>query len=159
MSNVLRRAFGAGVFFVLAFAFNAVAHEYALGELKIVHPWGRATPPGATTAAAYLKFVNDGSKPFRFVSGSSPVAERVEVHTMTMDGGVMRMRPLGALDIPAGATVELKPGGMHLMLIGLKRPIMVEETIPVTLTFEGGATVTVDLSIEGMGASESHHGH
>lgn len=139
----------------------SAAHEYVAGPLKIVHPWSRATPPGATVGAGYMKIINQGATPIRFLGGSTSAAQRVEIHTMIVDGGVMRMRPVtGGLVVPAGGQVALKPGGAHLMLIGLKKPLVEEDMVPLTLMFDGGVTVDVDLYIESMGApSSGHEGH
>jgi copper(I)-binding protein len=137
----------------------ASAHEYVLGALKVVHPWSRATPHGATTAVAYMKLINGGATAMRLTGATSAAVQRVEIHEMSMDGGVMRMRPVQGLDIAPGATVELKPGGVHLMLIGLKRPIAQEDLIPVTLTFADGTALDIDVYVEAAGAGASVHDH
>ena len=137
----------------------ASAHEYALGALKVVHPWSRATPQGATTAVAYMKLINNGATAIRLTGATSAAAQRVEIHEMSMDGGVMRMRPIRGLDIAPGATVELKPSGMHLMLIGLKRPIAQEDLIPVTLAFADGTALAIDVYVEAAGAGATAHDH
>ena len=116
------------VLFVLGFAAmatNALAQDsYNVGSLQISQPWTRATPKGASTAAGYLKITNTGTTPDRLVGGSSPIAGRVEVHEMSMDKGVMKMRPVkDGLEIKPGASVELKPGSYHLMFVDLKQPI------------------------------------
>ena len=98
--------------------------------------------------------------PDRVVSASSPVAERVELHETIRDGDVMRMREVEAIELPAGQTVELKPGGLHLMLMGLKAPLKAGETVPVTLKFEKAGDVTVQLNVEGAGqATMGLHKH
>ena len=146
------------VFLVFSLA-DASAHEYAAGALKVIHPWTHATPPGATTAVAYLKLVNGGATPMRLIGGSTPVAARVEIHVMSMEGGVMRMRPTPALDIAPGAMVELKPGGLHLMLVGLNRQLMQEEMVPLTLLFADGGKISIELYVEEMGAGTGTHSH
>jgi len=135
----------------------SLAHEYSAGAIKIGHPWTRATPPGATTAVAYLRVTNTGNAPVRLTGGMTPVAQRVEIHTMSMEGGVMRMRPVPGIDIAPGQTVELKAGGLHLMLIGLNRQLMPEDLLPLTLTFAGAPPVPVELYVEGMGGGMSPH--
>ena len=98
----------------------AQAHEYKLGSLVINHPWSRATPKGATVAGGYLKITNTGTAPDRFVAGSSEAGTRFEIHEMSMDGGVMKMRALpGGIEIAPGATFELKPGSYHVMFVGI----------------------------------------
>jgi periplasmic copper chaperone A len=149
-------AFTLGVLLVVSAA-TASAHEYAFGTVKVVHPWTRATPPGAATGAGYLKLVNSGLTPVRLIGGTTPVAQRIEIHVMSMDGGVMRMRPTQGVDIAPGATAELKPGGLHLMLIGLNRQLMPEEMVPVTLMFADGAKISFELYVEGMGGDTHNH--
>ena len=120
--------------------------------VRIVEPWTRATPPGAGVGAGYMTIANGTATPVRLLGGETEVAEKVEVHAMSMDGGVMRMRPLAeGLDVPAGGEVALKPSGMHLMLIGLKRPLVEGETVAMTLLFDGGARVETELPVEGIG--------
>src|SRR5262245_25134586 len=95
-----------GLAALAALAAPASAHDYKLGSLHIVHPWARATPKGATVGGGYMKITNNGSAPDRLISGSTPVAERFEVHEMSMDNGVMRMRMLkDGLEIKPGETV------------------------------------------------------
>jgi copper(I)-binding protein len=144
--------------FALALSFaglhGAFAHEFKLGDLEIDHPWSRATPPGAQVAGGYLTIVNHGSVPDRLVSVSSDISARAEVHEMAVTDGVMTMRPVeGGLEIPAGGKLELKPGGYHLMLMGLKRPAKQGESFPATLTFEKAGSVTVEFQVEAMGAA------
>jgi periplasmic copper chaperone A len=157
MRYLVRAAFA----FAAAFASIApsAAHEYTDGQIQVLHPRTRATPPGASTAAGYMKIVNKSGAPIRFVGASSPIAQRVEIHQMSMDGGVMRMRPVaGGVAIPAKGQAEFKPGGMHLMLIGLKKQLVEENFEDLTLNFEGGVTVKIEFYVEGMGG-EDDHGH
>jgi copper(I)-binding protein len=127
------------------------------GGIVVADAWTMATPPGAAVAAGYMKIQNQASAPVRLVGGLSPVAQSVEVHNMTMDGGVMQMRPVdGGLEIPANSAVELKPGGLHLMLIGLQRPLAEGESVPVTLTFDDGTRVDAVLAVRAMGGGHGH---
>jgi copper(I)-binding protein len=149
---------------ILAFALllagigAASAHSYKLGTLEIGHPWARATPPTAPTGGGYLSVKNTGTTPDRLISVSSPAAETVQVHEMKMDGNVMRMREIGGgLEIPPGATVTLAPGGMHLMMMGLKAPLKQGERIPLTLVFEKAGKIDVELAVVAMGATPGHH--
>jgi periplasmic copper chaperone A len=137
----------------------APAHEYTSVGIKIEHPWTRATPEGATTAVAYVKITNTGKTPLRLVGGSTPAAARVEIHEMSMDDGVMRMRPVPGVDIASGASVEFKAGGLHLMLVGLNKKLMQEDLVPLTLNFADGAKVLIELYVEGMGAGGGDHEH
>ncbi len=139
---------------------GAQAHSYRVGEIQIGHPWTRATPPAAKVAGAFMSFTNEGGAADRLVGGSSPIAEKVEIHTMEMAGGVMKMRPLAdGLEVPAGAKVELAPGGIHIMLIGLKQPIAEGDKVPLTLTFEKGGDIEVELAADKMGAGGNAHDH
>ena len=133
-------------------ATGALAQQYKAGSLEIDHPWSRATPKGAKTGAGYLSIKNTGSAPDRLVGGSFADAGKVEVHQMTMDGGVMKMRPVsGGLEIKPGETVELKPDGYHLMFIDLKQPLKKGEQIDGTLQFEKAGSVKVQYTVEAVG--------
>ena len=148
-----------------AFAFAALvgpasAHGYKIGSLEIGHPWARATPKGATVAGGYLTITNRGTEPDRLVGGTISAAERFEIHEMSMDKGVMKMRPLAAgIEIAPGATVELKPGGYHLMFIGIKTPFVKDQRIKGTLRFEKAGTVDVEYAVTAIGGSPSQHEH
>jgi periplasmic copper chaperone A len=144
-------------------ALAALAHSYAVGPIQIGHPWARATLAVQTAGGAYLKLQNTGSTPDRLVSASTPVAQRVELHSMAMDGNIMRMREIDAIDIPPGQVVELKPGSLHLMLVGLKAPLKQDSKVPLTLKFEKAGEVQVELKVDAMGAGapagEQQGGH
>ena len=145
---------------VLLVAWNgaAFAHSYKLGALEIGHPWARATPPTAPTGGGYLTIKNTGATPDRLVEVRSPAASSAQVHEMKMEGNVMRMRELaGGLEIAPGATVALAPGGMHLMLMGLKAPFKQGEKVPLTLVFEKAGSIEVELAIAPMGATPPTH--
>jgi copper(I)-binding protein len=130
----------------------ASAHDYKAGDLVIDHPWVRATPPGASTAGGYATITNHGTEQDRLTGGSATDVERVEVHQMTVENNVMKMRPLDAgLEIGPGETVELKPGGYHLMMIGPKEQITEGSKIEGTLVFEKAGTVDVSFKVEPMG--------
>lgn len=140
-------------------ALSAQAHDYTLGKIKIGHPWSRATAPGAPAAGGFLKLENGGEAD-RLISASAAVSETVELHTMAMDGNVMKMRKLdNGVEVPAGKTVELKPGGLHVMFIGLKAPLKEGEKFPLKLKFEKAGEVTVDVKVEAMGAAAAPAGH
>lgn len=131
----------------------AVAAEYQLGSLQITQPWARATPKGAASGAAYMTVKNIGTKAVRLHCVSSDAAAKCEIHEMSMDGGVMRMRPVeGGLEIKAGQTVTLKPGGFHMMLTGLKAPLQEGKTLEATLQADSGKTVQVEFPIAPVGA-------
>ena len=132
----------------------ALAHDYKIGSLQIGHPWARATPKGAPVGGGYLTITNNGTEPDRLVGGTAPFAKDVELHKMSMDAGVMKMRPVaGGLEIKPGETVTLKPGGLHLMFVGLDKPLKEGERVPATLDFTKAGKVKVDFVVEGMGAT------
>ena len=142
----------------LTLAVPAFAHEYALGALKIGHPWSRPNPPGAPTAVGFLTVTNTGTAPDKLVGGSSPDVAKIEVHEMSMDGGVMKMRPVtGGLVIAPGKTVALQPGGYHLMLIGPNHAFKVGEHIPATLKFEHAGEIKVEFYVEGETPKTQSH--
>ena len=133
-------------------ALPAIAHDYKAGDLHIGHPWARPTVAGQKSGGAFLKVENRGTAPDKLLSARADIAESTEVHTMTMDGNVMRMRELPELPIAAGQTVELRPGGLHLMFLGLKAPLTVGQSVPVTLKFERAGEVTVQVKVEAPAA-------
>lgn len=127
----------------------AVARDYAAGALKISHPWSPAAPVGAPTAAGYLTITNAGATPDTLVSASTPDAKSVEIHQETMQGGIMRMRPVtGGLTVPAHGALTLAPSGYHLMLIAPRRAFRPGESIPLDLRFSRHGIVHVALSVE-----------
>lgn len=142
---------------------TAHAHEYTVGSLKIGHPWARATPKGAAVAGGYLTITNTGKEPDRLIGGTAAFAGRFEIHEMSHDGGVMKMRELPkGLEIKPGQTVEFKPGSFHVMFMDLKQPLVKDQTPRPkgTLVFEKAGTVEVEYAIEAAGASpKGHHGH
>jgi copper(I)-binding protein len=143
----------------LLFTSAAWAHSYDLGPLHIGHPSATPTAPGQPNGAAYLTVEITGADTDRLIALETPVAEAAEAHDMSMDGGVMSMRKLDAVEIAPGAPAVFQPGGMHIMLIGLKSPLKAGETAPLTLTFEKAGTITVDLAIEKPAEHEGHGDH
>ncbi len=146
----------------------ALAHDYQVGAIRIDHPWARPTVAGQMTGGGYLQLENRGKTADRLVSVSSTAAERVELHTMKLDGDVMRMRQLDAIELPPGGSVELRPGGDHLMLVGLTAPLELGKSIPLKLTFERAGDVMVEVKVEKAPASTAaapaaehadHHKH
>ncbi|HLZ85293.1 MAG TPA: copper chaperone PCu(A)C [Caulobacteraceae bacterium] len=126
----------------------ACSRDYGAGTLHIGDPWIRATPNAAPTAAGYLTVTNRGKSADRLLGGSSPLAQAIEPHTMSMTGEVMRMRLTpGGFPIPPGATLTLAPGGNHLMLIGPRRPFKPGDHVPATLRFARVGQVTVVFAV------------
>jgi len=135
-----------------ATALGACSREFTEGTITVVEPWARATADGTAVGAAYMTVKNTGAAPITLVGGSTSAADTVEVHTMTMEGDIMRMRPVSdGLAIPPGGAIELKPGGNHLMLIGLKKKLSEGESVPLALTFEPAATITVEVAVKAAG--------
>ncbi|MEM1306371.1 MAG: copper chaperone PCu(A)C [Pseudomonadota bacterium] len=177
-SNVTPRHGALGTFFrtaaiaaalvcALPASHDAVAHEFTAGPLKIDHPWARPSLGANKITAGYMKITNTGQTDDMLIAAKTPVATTVELHTHTNDNGVMRMRKLdGGIPLPAGETVTLKPGGLHLMLIGLTSEVKTGSRVPVELTFAKAGTITVEAAIEMKSSSgdaddasaHSHHG-
>jgi copper(I)-binding protein len=149
----LVRATAAAVLFSCLLAAPLRAEEVKAGDLVITQAWARATPGGAKVGGAYLTVENKGNSPDRLLGGSADIADKVEVHEMATEGGVMKMRPvLQGLTIDPGKTVKLAPGGYHLMMLDLKGPLKQGEEVPVTLDFEKAGKVNVTLDVMGVGA-------
>lgn len=127
------------------------------GRIVISHAKARETKIAGVTGAGFLDIRNIGGDDDRLLSASSPVAKSVEIHEMSMDGGVMRMRALKELVIPAGKTVSLSPGGTHLMLIGTQAPLKAGDSIRVDLQFEKAGRATVALQVEPLEAGDDSH--
>jgi copper(I)-binding protein len=136
----------------------ASAHDYALKSLRIDHPFARATPPGAKAGGVFVTVENTGTRPDRLLSVSTPMAGVAELHEMSIDAGVMRMRGVAALEVRPGEKLQLKPGGYHVMLSELRQPLKVGDRFPLTLTFQNAGTVEVSVWVEAMsaGASTAH---
>lgn len=128
------------------------------GAIEIVHPWARATAPGQAAGGGFLEIRNGGAAD-RLVAASSAAAARVELHRMTMEGDVMRMRQVDAIDLPAGGRVALEPGGLHLMFMGLKRPLAAGSRIPLKLKFEKAGELTVEVKVDAATALPRQGGH
>jgi uncharacterized protein YcnI/copper(I)-binding protein len=134
----------------------ADGESYSIGDLKVTAPWTRATPGGAKIAGGYLTVTNNGKEPDRLVSATTAVADHAEIHEMSMTDGVMKMRPLpDGLTIKPGETVALKPGGYHMMFMGLKQPLKQGETMKATLVFEKAGKLDVNFKVGGLGASQA----
>ena len=121
-------------------------------SIEADHVWARATPGGAKTGAIYMTLVNKGSADDRLVSVSTPVAGVAELHTSTTENGMMRMRPVEALDVTPGTPAVLKPGGYHVMLMELKGPLVTGQSFAVSLTFEKAGRIDVTATVEKAGA-------
>jgi copper(I)-binding protein len=145
---------------------RAAAQAVKAGALVIEAPWIRATPGGARIAGGYVKIINTGKEADRLIGGSLPMAGAAEVHEMAMSGDVMKMRRLpDGLAIEPGRSVELKPGGYHLMFTGLREGLKAGQTVKGTLVFQKAGTVEVEYRVQpigaqsGKGGSGRGHGH
>ena len=144
----------------------AAAEDIKAGDLVISQAWTRATPKGAKTGGGYLTIENKGTAPDTLLGGSADIAGSVQVHEMSMDNGVMKMRPLDkGLTIEPGKTVKLAPGGYHLMMMDLKSPLKKGDKLPITLEFEKAGKVQLSFDVQGVGAQgpagggNGRHGH
>ena len=131
-------------------------------SVKVENAWARATVPGQKTGSVYLDLTSAADT--ALVAAGSPVAARAELHSMSMDGGVMRMRALPRVELPAGKTVKLAPGGMHVMLVDLKQPLKAGDKIPVTLSLQASGTslttLKLDVPVRAADAAAEHaHKH
>ena len=138
---------------ILAFAACVAVASAALAQstqLEVNNAWAGATPGKAENGAAYVTITSSTAD--RLVSASTPVAKKAELHTMSMQGMVMKMRPISGVDIPAGQPVSLKPGGEHIMLMGLNQPLREGQSFPLTLDFEKAGPRTVTATVEKAGA-------
>jgi hypothetical protein len=160
MTTSVRRIISCGAVAAMSLAFVGLsiaavqAKDYAVGSMQISQPWARATPKGASTGAAYMTIINNGTAADRVSCVSSDASDECQIHSMTMDNGVMKMRPVeGGLEIKPGQTVMLKPSGFHVMLVKLKHQLEQGQDIKLTLKFEHAGTVDVDYPIAGIGAA------
>lgn len=156
---MLRRPFLAAALALPALAGHAMAEPFTLGELTIDHPWARPTSAGMANGAAYMVLRNAGSSADRLVAAASEVAERVELHTHMIDAeGVARMREVEAVEVPAGGEAAFQPGGLHVMLIGLREPLAEGSSFGLRLTFEQAGETEVTVNVEKPTAAMQGHG-
>ena len=154
MRTIPRRAALGAALSLLALP-AARAQEVSAGALRIAQPWTRAMRAGGT-GAGFMTIRNTGTQPDRLLSASTPGARVVELHTHIREGDVMRMRPVNDIPLPPGQTVQLRPGGLHVMLIGLTGPLNRGASLPLTLRFERAGEVQVTLEIEAAGSQGGH---
>lgn len=148
---------------LVSFSHNTYAEQ--LGNLHIDRAYARATMPGQTSGGAYVTIENKGKDADKLISVSSPAAKSAEIHTMAMDGNVMRMREVPHIDITPGSKITMKPGdGYHIMLIGIKQPLKAGDKVPLTLMFEKSGKVEIEALVEQKDLKATkekmmHHGH
>lgn len=155
---------------LLACALPVFAHDYKVGDLQIDHPWSRELPPNAPAGAAYFTLHNGAAQADRLLGASTPRAEHSELHNHVHRDGLMKMEEVPSVEVPAQGEVRFQPGGLHVMLFGLKQPLKAGEHFPLTLEFEKAGKVEVQVQVEsaearvptGHGEHEGHaggHGH
>lgn len=149
---------------LIVFSGYSLAHndmkspEYRIGQLKIENPYARATVPGQKAAGGFMKIENKGTAD-QLIAASSPVAGEMQLHTMTMDGNVMKMREVKVIEVPANGSVELKPGGLHLMFMDIKSPLKAGEAVPVKLKFQKAGEVEIKVPVREISAGSGHKKH
>lgn len=142
----------------LGLAAEAVGQETHIGDLVVEDPWARATVGQTMAGVAYLTVANHGAAADRLVDVATPVAERAELHTNLTEDGVMKMRSVAAVEVAPGAPVVFAPGGLHIMLHGLKQPLKEGDRFPLALTFEKAGSVTVEVAVQPLGAMGPEQG-
>lgn len=135
-----------------------------VGAITVSGAWSRETASGQAVGGGFARIANSGARNDRLVGATSPIAAEVQLHTMSMDGGVMRMRQVtDGIAVPARGTLELRPGSFHVMFMGLKRQLRQGEHFPVTLRFQRAGRVTVQFAVQAVGAAGpmegGHVGH
>jgi len=140
---------------------GALAGDAKVGDITVEGPWARASAGKAKAGAAFMTLSNAGAADDRLTGVSAGVSDKAELHTHIREGDIMRMRPVEAIDVPAGGVATLQPGGDHVMFMGLHQPLKEGEMFPLTLTFEKAGEVTVEVMVMGAGAMGhgSMHGH
>ena len=148
--------------FAAAAAFSSLAHaqEFKLNNLVIEKPYARETVPNQPAGGAFITVENKGTTDDKLIGASSPVAKKVELHTMAMDGNIMKMREVPSIELKAGSRLEMKPGqGYHLMLMGLQKPLKAGEKFPVTLVFEKAGKTEISVTVQSMKGEKPAGGH
>lgn len=156
--------------FILALLVNAIfgqpalAHDFKSGSIELKHPWSRVAPPVAPVLGGYVTIINTGTEPDRLVGGSSAIADKFELHESKLVDGVAKMRPLqDGLVINPGQTVDLQPGGTHIMFVAPRSRPAEGEKFAGTLVFEKAGTVDVEFAVQAMGTvptkAEDHAQH
>jgi copper(I)-binding protein len=137
----------------------ALVASPAIAQISVEGAWMRATPPGAKTAAGYATIRNTSASADRLVSVSSPAAERVETHTTVREGEISRMRETKGYVVPAKGSLELKPGGSHLMFVNIKAPLKAGQTVDALLKFERAGEMKLRFEVRPLGASSGEAAH
>lgn len=134
-----------------ALAAAVLAQPVAAADISVEGPFARASAGMAQTGAAFMTLKNTSATADQLTAASTPVAATAELHNHIKEGDIVRMRQVDSIEVPAGGTVALQPGGLHLMLIGLKQPLREGETFPLTLTFAHAGALTVEVPVKAVG--------
>lgn len=145
----IRSLLTAGVIFFAAFGGSAMAEGVA-DSVEVKDPYVRAVPPGQQNSASFMQLTNNSGEAHAVVAAESDVAETVELHTHVMDDGMMKMRQIEKVDLPAGEAVSLEPGGLHVMLIGLKQDLVPDTNVAITLVFDDGSKREITAPVRKM---------
>ncbi|MFO1428645.1 MAG: copper chaperone PCu(A)C [Candidatus Competibacteraceae bacterium] len=132
---------------VLPLCLSGLAWAADPATIQIEQPWARETPPTATNGAVYMTLLNRGDQPDRLVEASGEVAKTIELHTHSMEGNQMKMRPVASIEVEPGKPTVLKPGGLHIMLLDLKQPLVAGQHFPLTLHFEKAGNISVEVTV------------
>ena len=154
--NPIRTLLGCGL---LLGALAPAWAETAAEVVSVEAPYVRAVPPGQRNSAAFMGLNNAGDQDHALVSARSPVAEAVELHTHSMRDGMMSMRPVERVDLPARDVVSLQPGGLHVMLIGLRQRLELGQEVPLTLVFEDGSERQLGAPVQKINVEAMQHHH
>ena len=155
----MHRAFAIfGFVALLVGAATTSADDYKVGDISISHPWARASAGMAKAGASYITITNNGTQVDRLIKAVTPVAKRASLHTHMVEGDIMRMRSVKAVEVSPGEPTVMKPGGLHVMLMGLKSPLKEGASFPLTLTFEKAGVIEVRVKVMKVG-SMGHDKH
>jgi len=143
--------------FLLA-GFQASADEMKHGGIMVEQPWARASAGPAKAGAAYMTLANMGNEADRLIDVKSELAARTEMHNHIMENGVMKMRKVDGIEVAPGTPTALQPGGLHIMFLGLKKPFVEGEKLPLTLVFKNAGVIKVEFVVQGVGAMKSMPG-
>jgi copper(I)-binding protein len=148
----MNRVFIIAAWLIVGWVAPTLAQTSTAMPIMVENAWARATPGTIKTGGAYMTLVDHGTSADRLIGVATPVAGKAELHVMSEDNGIMKMRPVDAVPVEPGKPTELKPGGYHVMLIDLKQPLKEGDSFPMTLTFEKAGTIQVTVKVEKPGA-------
>lgn len=157
MKTIKRSGLGIVVAFGMALALTTNAEAAGIADqITVTDPYVRAVPPVVRNSAAFMHIHNSGAEERFLISASTPVAATAELHMHTMDDGVMRMRQIVHIHLPANGTATLQPGGLHIMLLDLKGPLDLGDQVPITLTFDDGSTKEISAEVRSVTQMMKH---